>query len=89
MKPYQERMTAEAADISAKCENLSAFINTNVYFELPQVERFLMLKQLGAMFLYASALQERLVLVNKREILAGVAEQIKAGDFSNLKRVYE
>ena len=72
MKPYQERMTAEAADISAKCENLSAFINTNVYFELPQAEQWLMLRQLGAMLVYASALQERLVLVNISESKAGV-----------------
>lgn len=60
MKPHQERVVAEKAELDAKLEKLTAFIGGETYRTLDEAERERLNRQKWAMKLYTDILGERI-----------------------------
>ena len=61
MKPHQERVVTEKAELDEKRTRLISFIGTNAtYRTLDQVDQFRLNRQLEAMTLYSNILGERI-----------------------------
>lgn len=61
MKPHEQRVVDEKAELDAKITALFAFINTNPLFkQLNDIDRSLLLNQRGAMHSYSEILARRI-----------------------------
>lgn len=60
MKPYQERVIQEKAELDIKREKLDRFINSNDFDTLPYVSQSLLVVQADAMTLYSGVLAQRI-----------------------------
>ena len=60
MKPYQERVVVEKAELDTKRDNLIAFIGGAQYRALDRAEQVRLCRQLDAMKLYSGILLERI-----------------------------
>lgn len=60
MKPHEERVVAEKADLDVKIAALAAFVAREVYAGLPEVEQRLLALQLRYMTGYAGVLAMRI-----------------------------
>lgn len=60
MKPHQERVVTEKAELDAKRGNLAAFIGTETHSSLSTAEQGRLRRQLDAMNAYAEVLGERI-----------------------------
>lgn len=57
---YKERLEVEYADLSDKIDKLQAFLGTNIFAELDDLNRSLLVSQLSVMFSYQSILIMRI-----------------------------
>jgi len=62
MKPHEERVIAEKAELEAKIARLSTFIRSPAYRELPIEEKQLLLRQEVLMCELVQCLVERIAL---------------------------
>jgi hypothetical protein len=60
MKPHQERVITEKAELDLKRQKLTAFIGGDTYRTLASVEQSRLNRQLEAMTLYSNILGERI-----------------------------
>jgi hypothetical protein len=60
MKPHEERVVAEKADLDIKITALAAFVAREVYAGLPEVEQRILSLQLRYMTGYAGVLAMRI-----------------------------
>lgn len=60
MKPHQERVVAEKAELDGKRERLTSFIGGPTYRTLDATEQSRLNRQLEAMTLYSNILDERI-----------------------------
>ena len=60
MKPHQERVVAEKAELDTKREKLTAFVGGETYRALDDMEQSRLNRQLEAMTLYSNILGERI-----------------------------
>ena len=67
MKPYQERVVTEKAELDIKREKLIAFIGGETYRTLSASERSRLNRQLEAMALYSGILGERIAAFALRD----------------------
>lgn len=60
MQPHQERVVEERADLDYKMDKLSAFLDSNTYYNLPAGEQGRLVEQLGIMNQYRDVLDRRI-----------------------------
>jgi hypothetical protein len=60
MKPYQERVIQEKAELDMKREALDAFINSDTFDGLTYLDQSLLVVQADAMMLYSGVLTQRI-----------------------------
>jgi len=63
MEAYQERVVEEKKELDDKIEKLAAFLQTDTFGNLPDVEQARMTRQKRAMKEYSKALGERIAAV--------------------------
>lgn len=61
-EPHQQRMLDEHAEVVERTSKLEAFIETETFRQLPELERCLMNHQLMAMHTYVGILRHRIRL---------------------------
>ena len=61
LAPHLERMYNERAELVLKIEKLSNFIASEMYSELPDFQKSLLIIQKKSMETYAECLQQRLI----------------------------
>lgn len=64
LKPHQQRVVGERAELDERIEKLNAFINTETFGRLDDDERGRMLAQLDAMLRYSKILGARISAFN-------------------------
>lgn len=65
MKPHEERVVAEKAELDEKCTKLTAFTFTGIFAELPSDERDRLNRQHAIMEQYSKVLGERIAAFPK------------------------
>lgn len=60
LKPHQERVVTEKNELDDKRKKLTAFIGSDVWRGLAEIEQSRLNRQLGAMTLYSNILKERI-----------------------------
>ena len=67
LEPYQQRMLDEHAELSDRISKLEAFTGTEMFEQIPELERCLLNHQLIAMHSYAGILRHRIRLWSKSD----------------------
>ena len=66
-EPHQQRMLDEHAELSDRINKLEAFTGTEMFEQIPELERCLLNHQLIAMHSYAGILRHRIRLWSKSD----------------------
>jgi hypothetical protein len=64
MQPFQQRVVGECRELRGKLDKLNEFVQTEMFNQLPHVEKGRMLRQRSLMSDYADVLDERIANFN-------------------------
>ena len=62
MQPHQQRVVDEKAELDAKIDKLTAFIDGPIFYGLPEAEQERLVRQLHYMGHYTAVLGERIAV---------------------------
>lgn len=65
MNTFKNRLLSEKQELDEKREKLSAFLNTEAFTKIDEVQQLLLPLQLDAMNLYSTILGDRIALLDK------------------------
>ena len=69
LQPFQQRVVEENRELRVRLDNLNQFVQTEMFNQLPHVEKGRMLRQRSLMADYADVLDERIANFQPKAVI--------------------